>query len=233
MTAIAELSLGPIAGEPGAPAEDERVAVARDVAVQLAPDAAAREQTAEPPVAEAALFREAGLLPLIAAEEIGGLGRPYAVALTVVRQIARVDSGLARLLAYHYAFSNRQASDLLSAERYRDFERRAVANQWHVASTGTPLGEELVMTGDAVRGYRLEGTKHFATGVKGLAARAERAERAERAAAWALDRGERLTARERAEAATLGAAAKALATQVALDVTTRVFDTIATPSDYR
>jgi alkylation response protein AidB-like acyl-CoA dehydrogenase len=101
MTAIAELSLGPIAGEPGAPAEDEWVAVARDVAVQLAPDAAAREQTAEPPVAEAALFREAGLLPLIAAEEIGGLGRPYAVALTVVRQIARVDSGLARLLDYH------------------------------------------------------------------------------------------------------------------------------------
>jgi alkylation response protein AidB-like acyl-CoA dehydrogenase len=86
------------------------------------------------------------------------------------------------------------------------------------------------MTGDAVRGYRLEGTKHFATGVKGLAALAERAERA---AAWAPDRGERLTARERAEAATLGAAAKALATQVALDVTTRVFDTIATPSDYR
>jgi alkylation response protein AidB-like acyl-CoA dehydrogenase len=368
MTATAEPALGPIATELGAPPEDEWVTVARDVAGQLAPDAAAREQAAEPPLAEAALFREAGLLPLIASTEIGGLGRPYAVAMAVVRQIARVDSGLARLLAYHYAFSNRQASDLLSAERYRDFERRAVENQWHVASTGTPLGEELVMTGDPVGGYRLDGTKHFATGarvadriigfvtdpgsgerllveidpgrseveflddwdvigerlsasnglvitdytlsadeilgslghddaprdphrtlgilsfqlvfvhlllgtaegallaareytrtqtrpwihasvdaatedphilatygdlvsrVQGLAALAERAERA---AAWALDRGEHLTARERAEAATLGAAAKALATQVALDVTSRVFETTGARSAKR
>jgi alkylation response protein AidB-like acyl-CoA dehydrogenase len=368
MTATAEPALGPIATEPGAPPEDEWVTVARDVASQLAPDAAAREQAAEPPLAEAALFREVGLLPLIASTEIGGLGRPYAVAMAVVRQIARVDSGLARLLAYHYAFSNRQASDLLSAERYRDFERRAVENHWHVASTGTPLGEELVMTGDPVGGYRLEGTKHFATGarvadriigfvsdpgsgerllveidpgrseveflddwdvigqrlsasnglvitdyalsdnevlgslgrddsprdphrtlgilsfqlvfvhlllgtaegallagreytrtqtrpwihanvdaatedphilatygdlvsrVQGLAALAERAERA---AAWTLDRGEHLTARERAEAATLGAAAKALATQVALDVTSRVFETTGARSAKR
>ena len=164
MTAAAQLPLDPIAGAPGAPAEDRWVAVARDVAERLAPDAAARELAAAPPVVEAALFREAGLLSLIASEKLGGHGRPYSVAMAVVRQLARVDSGLARLLAYHYAFSNRQASDLLSAERYRDFERRAVEQRWHVASTGTPLGEELTLIGSAARGYRLNGTKHFATG---------------------------------------------------------------------
>jgi alkylation response protein AidB-like acyl-CoA dehydrogenase len=367
-TVTADLPLGQIAREPGAPPEDEWVAVARDVAAQLAPDAVAREQAAAPPVAEAALFREAGLLPLIASQDIGGQGRPYSVALAVVRQIAQVDSGLARLLAYHYAFSNRQASDLLCDERYHDFERRAVENRWLVASTGSPLGEELEMTASPVCGYRLNGTKYFATGarvadriigfvtdpgsgerllveidpdrrevefledwdvvgerlsasnglvisdyklsddeilgslgrddaprdprrtlgilsfqlvfvhlllgiaegalltargytqtktrpwihasvdtatedphilatygdlvsrVQGLAALAERAERA---VAWALNRGERLTARERAEAATLGAAAKAIATQVALEVTSRVFETTGARSAKR
>jgi alkylation response protein AidB-like acyl-CoA dehydrogenase len=164
--AVHQPALGPIDDLPGAPCEDEWVEVARDVAARLTRDAPERERVAESPVAEAALFREAGLLALIASEEIGGLGRPYAVAMAVVRQIAQVDSGLARLLAYHYAFSNRQASDLLSAARYRDFERRAVQNQWHVASTGSPLGEELAMTGDAARGYRLDGTKYFATGAR-------------------------------------------------------------------
>jgi alkylation response protein AidB-like acyl-CoA dehydrogenase len=49
-------------------------------------------------------------------------------------------------------------------------------------------------------------------------------ERAEQAVAWAHDRGADLTARERAEAATLGAAAKVVATQTVLDVTSRVFE---------
>jgi alkylation response protein AidB-like acyl-CoA dehydrogenase len=368
MPVVAELSLDPIAGEPWAPPEDPWVAVARDVAARLTPDAGARELAGGAPIEEAELLREAGLLPLLAAPEIGGHGRSYAVAMAVVRQLARVDSGIARLLAYHYGFSNRQASDLLSAERYRDFERRAVENRWHVASTGTPLGEELVMTGTAGGGYRLNGTKRFATGarvadriigfvtdpadgdrllveidprrpqveflddwdvigerlsasnglvitdyalsadeivgslgrddvprdphrtlailsfqlvfvhlllgtaegalitarqytrtqtrpwihasvddatedphilatygelvsrVQGLAALAQRAERA---ATWALARGTSLTARERAQAATLGAAAKAMATQVSLDVTSRVFETTGARSAKR
>ncbi len=368
MTAAAERCLDQIAGEPGAPPEDPWVAVARDVAAQLAPDAAAREQAGGPPLEQAELLREAGLLPLLAAQAIGGHGRPYAVAMAVVRQLARVDSGLARLLAYHYGFSNRQASDLLSDECYRDFERRAVEHRWHVASTGTPLGEELVMTGSGRRGYQLNGTKRFATGARvadriigfvtdpeggerllveldpgrpevrflddwdvigerlsasnGLVitdyalsadeivgslgrddvprdphrtlailsfqlvfvhlllgtaegalitardytrtktqpwihaavddatedphilatygelvtrvqALAALAERAERAAAWALDRGTSLTARERAQAATLGAAAKAMATQVSLDVPSRVFETTGARSAKR
>jgi hypothetical protein len=74
---------------------------------------------------------------------------------TATRALDQLGVGTDSTLLINGAFSNRQASDLLSAQRYRDFERRAVANQWHVASTGTPLGEEVVMTGDAIRGYRL------------------------------------------------------------------------------
>jgi alkylation response protein AidB-like acyl-CoA dehydrogenase len=58
-------------------------------------------------------------------------------------------------------------------------------------------------------------------------------ERAEQAVSWALDRGTALTARERAEAATLGAAAKVVATQTVLDVTSRVFETTGARSTKR
>jgi alkylation response protein AidB-like acyl-CoA dehydrogenase len=59
------------------------------------------------------------------------------------------------------------------------------------------------------------------------------AERAEQAAAWALERGTELTAQERANAATLGASAKVVATQVALDTTSRVFVTAGARSAKR
>jgi alkylation response protein AidB-like acyl-CoA dehydrogenase len=51
------------------------------------------------------------------------------------------------------------------------------------------------------------------------------ADRAERAAAWALARGDELTAVERAEAASIGAAAKQVASDTVLDVTSRVWET--------
>lgn len=51
------------------------------------------------------------------------------------------------------------------------------------------------------------------------------ADRAERAAGWARDRGSELTASERAEAASIGASAKQVATSTVLEVTSRVFET--------
>jgi alkylation response protein AidB-like acyl-CoA dehydrogenase len=51
------------------------------------------------------------------------------------------------------------------------------------------------------------------------------ADRAERAVAWAHARGDELTALERAEVASLGAAAKQVATETVLDVTSRVWET--------
>jgi alkylation response protein AidB-like acyl-CoA dehydrogenase len=367
-TAQAECALGPIARQPGRPADDEWIAVARGVAAELAVDAVQRDQAGTPPVAEAALFREAGLLPLLASAEIGGHGRPYAVGLSVVRQIAQVDSGLARFLAYHYAWSNRLGSDLQSIERYREFERHTVENRWIVGSTGSPLDDDLALIRTRTGGLRITGTKFFATaacvadrilcfgtdpdtgdrliveldatrpeieflddwdvlgerlsasnglvltdyeasaddvlgslGPEGSDQRPHRtlsilsfqltfvhlllgtaegallaareytrtrtrpwihasvdsaledphilntygelvsrvqalgalAERAERALTWALARGTELTPDERAEAAALGAAAKVVATQVALDTTSRVFETTGARSAKR
>jgi len=342
--------------------------VAREVAGVLAADAVERDHAGLPPLAEARLFREAGLLPLLAPEDAGGHKRPYSVALAVIRQIAQVDSGVARFLAYHYAWSNRLASDLQSPDRIRNLERRAAEHRWIVGSTGSPLDDELVFVKAADGGFRISGTKYFATaarvadriigfgnnpdtgerlvveidtgrpgleflddwdilgerlsasnglvfddyelaadevlgslGVAGderpphrtlsilsfqlifvylllgtaegalLAARdytrtrtrpwihasvdsaledphilatygelvsrvqalGALASAAERATAWALARGTELSGHERAEAATLGAAAKVVATQVALDTTSRVFETTGARSTKR
>jgi alkylation response protein AidB-like acyl-CoA dehydrogenase len=367
-TARPEVDLGPIAGFPGAPPEDEWITVARDVAGRLAPDAFQREAAGMPPLEEAAAFREAGLLGLLGPAQAGGHARPYAVAMAVVRQLAQVDSGLARLLAYHYAWSHRLGPDLISIGRYREFEQRVTQNRWIVGSTGSPLDTDLSVTRTRGQGVRISGTKYFCTGARVadrlicfatdpdrderlvieldatrpeiefledwdilgerlsasngltlteyeaspadvlgslgpddaarpphrtlsilsfqvifvhlllgtaegalLAARdytrtrtrpwihasvdsaledphilatygelvsrvqalGALAERAERAAAWALDRGTALTAQERGRAATLGAAAKVVATQVALDTTSRVFETTGARSAKR
>jgi alkylation response protein AidB-like acyl-CoA dehydrogenase len=351
--------LRPIAGLPGGPPEDAWVAVARGIAAELAVDIVEREQSGEPALHAVAKLRDADLLRLIVPAELGGHGRPFATALAVVRTLAQVDSGIARLLAYHYNFQSRMALDLPDPERYRDFQRRTAAGDWVVGSTGSPLDDELTLTVAADGGLRLSGRKSFATtarvadkilgfvkhpetgdrliveidagdpglsflddwdilgqrlsasngllldgvivgpgGVLGnlggddepkpphrtvgilsfqlvfvhlylgiaegalltarrytrsttrpwihagvdaatddphilhaygeLVARVQAlgalVERAEQAVAWAHGRGEELTARERAEAATLGAAAKVVATQTVLDVTSRVFE---------
>jgi alkylation response protein AidB-like acyl-CoA dehydrogenase len=367
-TAGAEVSLGPVAGIPDGHAQDEWVIVAREIAAQLAPGAPEREAAGKSPLFEAELFREAGLLGLLGPVDAGGQARPYAVALTVIRQLAQVDSGLARLLAYHYAWSHRLGTDLLAIDRYRDFERRVTENRWLVGSTGSPLDADLTVERTPAGALRISGTKFFCTGalvadriicfasdpdggerlvieldarrpeiefladwdilgerlsasngltlhgyeaspqdvlgslglddtprpphrtlsilsfqlifvhlllgtaegallaardytttrtrawihagvesatedphilatygelVSQVQALAGLAERAEHAAAWALARGTELTPEERAQAATLGAAAKVVATRVSLDTTSRVFETTGARSAKR
>lgn len=161
-----ESTLGPIAGLPARHVGDAWLAVAREVAAELAPEAPEREAAGKPPVFEVERFREVGLLGLLGPEDAGGHGRSYALALQVVRQLAQVDSGLARLLAYHYAWSHRLGTDLLSGERYRDFERRVTESRWLVGSTGSPLDADLEVTRTASGALRISGTKFFCTGAR-------------------------------------------------------------------
>jgi alkylation response protein AidB-like acyl-CoA dehydrogenase len=259
-----DVDLGPVAGVPGAPPEDEWITVARDVAAQLAPGTAEREAAGRPPIPEAAVFRKTGLLGLLGPPAAGGQGRPYAVALSVVRQLAEVDSGLARLLAYHYAWSHRLGPDLIDYEAAPgdvigalgpDDATRPPHRTLSILSFQLIFVHLLLGTAEgallAARDYTRTRTRpwihasvdsaledpHIIATHRELVSRvqalASLAERAERAAAWALDRGTELTAQERAEAATLGAAAKVVATQVALDTTSRVFETTGARSAKR
>ena len=142
--------------------DDEWLRVAQGVAEQLAVDALERDRAGEPPHAPARLLREAGLLKLIIPEERGGHGRPFRTALAVVRQLAQVDSGVARVLAYHLNFSGRLAGGLADPAAYEDFQRRVAEYDWLVGSTGSPQDDELTLTPDG-DGWLVNGVKSFAT----------------------------------------------------------------------
>jgi len=147
----------------GGGAPERWLEVAREVAATLAVDVIERDQRAAPPFAEVQLLREAGLLPLLVASELGGHGEPYRTGLEVVRLIARVDASIAHLLAYHWAFQTRLNVEPTPA--LRDFQRRSAEQAWIVGSTGTPLDRELAVK-VLPEGLLLTGTKSFATAAR-------------------------------------------------------------------
>lgn len=145
----------------GGAGADPWLEVAAEVADRLAADVVQRDREGATPWEEARLLRSAGLLGLLVDRELGGEGQPYRTALEVVRRIARADSSIAHLLAYHYNFQTRMDSDL--DRPLRSLQRRSVANGWIVASTGTPQDTELALRPLPDGGWSLTGTKSFAT----------------------------------------------------------------------
>jgi alkylation response protein AidB-like acyl-CoA dehydrogenase len=67
---------------------DEWVARAREVATALAVDAVERDRANAEPSAEVKLLKSAGLLALLIPEDLGGAGQTWRTALAVVRAIA-------------------------------------------------------------------------------------------------------------------------------------------------
>jgi alkylation response protein AidB-like acyl-CoA dehydrogenase len=147
------------------PPDEEWVQRAQLVALELARDVVERDRRGDPPLAEAELLRRADLLRLLVPEELGGHGQPFRTGLEVLRQIARVDSSVAHFLGYHYLFQNRMGSDLDVRDRYDALRRRSAENGWIIGSTGNVLDPDLVLE-PAANGYRLNGTKTFATAAR-------------------------------------------------------------------
>jgi len=79
--------------------------VAQAVAAELAVDVLARERAGAVPRAESALLQRSGLTTLLDPASMGGGGGHWSSAFLAVREIARVDAGIAQLLGYHYANS--------------------------------------------------------------------------------------------------------------------------------
>jgi alkylation response protein AidB-like acyl-CoA dehydrogenase len=147
----------------GQPPPSRWLDVAREVAATLAVDVIERDQRGAAPYAEVGLLRDAGLLPLLVPTELGGHGEPYRTGLEIVRILARVDSSIAHLLAYHWAFQTRLNPEPSAA--LLDFQRRSAEHAWIVGSTGTPLDQEIeveVVPG----GLRLTGSKNFNTAAR-------------------------------------------------------------------
>ncbi|AVQ85170.1 MULTISPECIES: acyl-CoA dehydrogenase family protein [unclassified Variovorax] len=89
----------------GAEAGDEAVpwqAAAQRVTQALAETAVERDRRGGTPKVERDLLRDSGLLMLSVPRELGGLGANWRQTLDVVRGLARVDSSVAHLFAFHH-----------------------------------------------------------------------------------------------------------------------------------
>ncbi|PPK66341.1 alkylation response protein AidB-like acyl-CoA dehydrogenase [Actinokineospora auranticolor] len=138
------------------------VAVARDVAARLAADAVEREAKGAEPVAEVALLRESGLLPLMIPTADGGHGADWTTAHAVLAEVAAADASVGHLLGYHYLHVWRTTlfdrPDATTAAN-----RATAAHGWFWAGVANPRDDALVLsTHDG--GYLVNGRKFFATG---------------------------------------------------------------------
>lgn len=147
---------------PGEEEHDRWLARARETATVLAADALERDRAGREPVAEAHVLREAGLPALLIPRELGGAGQSWRTALGVIREIARADGSIAQLLGYHYV--NLANLWLSGGPEVRERLGRASAeHQWLWGDAVNPIEPDLVLTPEP-DGYRLSGTKSFATG---------------------------------------------------------------------
>jgi len=102
---MTQLGLIPDPGFTVPPEWEPWLRTADDVAATLRKDIVARDAAGEVPVAEFELIRRSGLLRVAIPEEYGGAGQPWVLATQIARRIARVDAGIAHILAYHYAWT--------------------------------------------------------------------------------------------------------------------------------
>ncbi|MET9384409.1 acyl-CoA dehydrogenase family protein [Streptomyces sp. NPDC002928] len=148
----------------GPTGHEEWIVRAREVADALAVDALERDRAGQDPVAELRLLREAGLPALLIPRRFGGAGQGWRTALAVVREIARADGSIAQLLGYHYINLDNLwlAAGPEAQERYA---RPSAEGQWLWGDAVNPIDPDLKLTPNPDgNGYRLDGTKTFATG---------------------------------------------------------------------
>ncbi|MFJ9566121.1 acyl-CoA dehydrogenase family protein [Streptomyces fuscichromogenes] len=137
--------------------------VAREMADDLATDAAEREQAGKAPLDEVARLRESGLLTVLAPAEQGGGGADWRTAYAVVRTVAAADGAIGHLLGHHYflSFSARFFADPARAARV---EQESTQRQWYWGGGIGSHEPPLILTPTA-RGYLLNGHQRYATGV--------------------------------------------------------------------
>lgn len=156
----------PWTGHADAAELDRWGAVAEDVAAELARDAVARDRAGAVPVAELALLRSSGLVNLLIPASAGGEGGHWETAFAAVRAVARADASIGQILGYHYL--NSACITFYGAAHGGQpdqdaWYRASAAGRWVWADAFNPVSPDLDLVAEGT-GYRLSGTKHFATG---------------------------------------------------------------------
>jgi alkylation response protein AidB-like acyl-CoA dehydrogenase len=143
---------------------DDWLAVARDVAADLAADALERDRANALPRAEIDKLRQAGLLSLLVPAELGGGGADWRTAYQVIREVAAGDGSIGQLLGYHFQISW-NAGFFSNWELLEDLSRQGAAEGWMWGGAFNPRDADLRLTPTA-DGFRLDGRKSFSTGAR-------------------------------------------------------------------
>jgi alkylation response protein AidB-like acyl-CoA dehydrogenase len=133
---------------------------------QLAQTVIERERRGGHAAAERALVRRSGLLTLTIPERFGGLGERWATMLHGTRRLARVDSALAHLFAFHHL----QVAGVLlygSTAQQHDLLRATVNERWFWGNALNPLDRRTAATDAGDGGFVLDGAKSFCSGSVG------------------------------------------------------------------
>ncbi|WHM41053.1 acyl-CoA dehydrogenase family protein [Streptomyces sp. BPTC-684] len=135
--------------------------IAREMADDLATDAALREQVGEAPLDEVSRLREAGLLTLLAPAGHGGGGADWRTAYAVVRTISAADGAIGHLLGRHYFLSVGArffAAPALAAR----VEQESAVGRWCWGGGFASHEPPLTLTSTA-NGYVLDGSRIYAS----------------------------------------------------------------------
>ncbi|MBS0512760.1 MAG: acyl-CoA dehydrogenase family protein [Proteobacteria bacterium] len=137
-------------------------AIAAGLAERFAETAAARDLAGGTPKVERDLLRESGLLKLSIPIEYGGLGASWTETLGIVRQLARVDSSVAHVFAFHHL---QLASVRLfgTPAQWEPWLRDTASQGWFWGNALNPLDKRTVAT-RVPGGREFSGRKSFCSG---------------------------------------------------------------------
>lgn len=139
------------------------IVLAREIANELAADAAQRDRGGDAPVAAIRRLRESGLVNLLYPREYGGGGGSVREAAHAVLELARVDGSVAALLGFHYY--NSLVPLLLDYKTDNAAAvRRAVEHRWLWGNVTQYVDVGFVAEPHADGGYTISGTKKWNTG---------------------------------------------------------------------
>lgn len=139
------------------------IKAADEVAAELRRTGAARDVAGADPVAEIELLRQAGLLTIFLPEALGGGGAKAYQILRIIRILAKGDTSIAQIAAYHLfgtALGQAGANQALFARRAEGFLRQG----WFHGGVAQAAYEPLISATPHGDGFVLNGAKPFASG---------------------------------------------------------------------
>lgn len=143
-------------------AATDLLAIARDVAAQLALTARDRDRLGGTPRAERALIRDSGLLTVGIPQAWGGSGAPWPTALQIVQILAAADASLAQVYGFqHVLLATCQLFG--TPAQARRFLEQTAAQRWFWGNALNPLDRRLALVATPA-GRVLRGDKSFSTG---------------------------------------------------------------------